>query len=177
MVGIGTSVLGYSDPTVNKAAKVAVNSSPMNTLNPPEDVELAEILLKLHPWANSVRYCRTGGETMSVAIRLARAFTNKDKVLFCGYHGWHDWYLSANLKSNKMLDPHLLPGLRPKGVPKVLRNTVIPFKFNDYEDLEKKVKKHARHCAAIVMEPCRETLPSIQYLKELKKIEIKNKSN
>ena len=91
MVGIGTSVLGYSDPTITKAAIKAIKASPMATLNAPEDVELAELLLKIHPWAESVRYCRAGGETMSIAVRLARAYTNKDKVLFCGYHGWHDW--------------------------------------------------------------------------------------
>ena len=120
MVGIGTSTLGYSDADINKAAIKSIKSSTMNTLNPPEDVELAELLLKLHPWADNVRYCRTGGETMSVAIRIARASTKKDKILFCGYHGWHDWYLSTNLKSEKSLNEHLLPGLEPLGVPKVL---------------------------------------------------------
>ena len=140
MVGIGTSVLGYSDPDVNKTAIKALKRSPMNTLNAPEEVELAELLIKLHPWAESVRYCRTGGESMSIAIRLARAYT-KDKVLFCGYHGWHDWYLSANLKSKLSLNNHLLPGLEPLGVPKGLRNSVLPFKFTDFDDLEKNVRK------------------------------------
>ena len=107
MVGIGTSVLGYCDSDINKAAIKAINSSSMNTLNPPEDIELAELLIKLHPWANSVRYARTGGETMSIAVRIARAYTGKDKILFCGYHGWYDWYLSANLKSSKILNQHL----------------------------------------------------------------------
>ena len=170
MVGIGTSVLGYSNPDINKAAIKALKSSPMNTLNPPEDVELAEILIKLHPWSESVRYCRTGGESMSVAIRLARAYNKRDKILFCGYHGWHDWYLSANLKSKKLLNDHLLPGLEPLGVPKGLRNSIIPFKFNDFYELEKVVKKNAKNCAAIVMEPCRERLPSKNYLKKIKKI-------
>ncbi len=174
MVGIGTSVLGYSDPDINKIAIQTVKSSPMNTLNPPEEVELAEMLIKLHPWAESVRYCRTGGESMSIAIRLARAHTKKDKVLFCGYHGWHDWYLSANLKSKLSLNNHLLPGLEPLGVPKGLRNSVLPFKFNDLNDLEKNVKKKAKYCAAIVIEPCREKLPSKKYLKELKKIAKQN---
>ena len=174
MVGIGTSVLGYSDPDVNKTAIQALKRSPMNTLNAPEEVELAELLIKLHPWAESVRYCRTGGESMSIAIRLARAYTKKDKVLFCGYHGWHDWYLSANLKSKFSLNNHLLPGLEPLGVPKGLRNSVLPFKFNDFDDLEKNVRKKAKYCAAIVIEPCREVMPSKSYLYELKKIAKKN---
>lgn len=175
MVGIGTSTLGYSDPDINKAAIKSINSSTMNTLNPPEDVELAELLIKLHPWANNVRYARTGGETMSVAIRLARAYTRRDKILFCGYHGWHDWYLSANLKSSKALNQHLLKGLAPLGVPKGLRGTVIPFKFNSFDELETIVKKNAKRCAAIVLEPCRETLPDIKYLKKLRKISTKYK--
>ena len=174
MVGVGTSVLGYSDPDVNSMAINSVNASPMNTLNVPEDVELAELLLKIHPWAENVRYCRTGGETMSAAIRLARAYNKRDKILFCGYHGWHDWYLSANLKSKNILNTHLLTGLEPLGVPKALKNMVIPFRFNNNEDLEKIVKKNAKNCAAIVMEPCRERIPSIKYLKSIKKIAKKN---
>ena len=174
MVGIGTSVLGYSDNDVNKTAFKTIKNSTMNTLNPPEDVELAEILLKLHPWADNVRYCRTGGETMAVAARLARACTKKDKILFCGYHGWHDWYLSANLKSKKSLNSHLLPGLDPLGVPRGLKNSVIPFKFNDYHDLNNIVKKNANQCAAIIMEPCRDKMPDKKYLKEIRSIANKN---
>ena len=146
----------------------------MNTLNPPEDVELAEMLLKLHPWAQNVRYCRTGGETVAAAIRLARACTKKDKILFCGYHGWHDWYLSANLKSEKSLNDHLLPGLEPLGVPKGLKNSIIPFRFNNYEDLEKVVKKNAKDCASIILEPSRDKMLDIKYLKKLRSIASKN---
>ena len=174
MVGIGTSVLGYADPDINKVAIKSLNASPMNTLNPPEDVELAEILLKYHPWAENVRYCRTGGESMSIAIRLARAYNKRDKILFCGYHGWFDWYLSANLKSTKILNSHLLSGLEPLGVPKALKGSMISFKYNDYDDLEKVVKKNAKNCAAIVLEPCREIMPDKNYLKELKRIAKKN---
>ena len=175
MVGIGTSVLGYSDNDINKTAIKAIKSGSMTTLNPPEDLELAELLLKIHPWAESVRYARTGGEAMSVAARLSRAYTGRDKILFCGYHGWHDWYLSANLKSKKKLNEHLLPGLEPLGVPKGLKGSVIPFRFNNWEDLEKVVKANASKCAAIIMEPCRETMPLKEYLVELRKVATKNK--
>ena len=174
MVGIGTSVLGYSDPDINKIAIKAVRASSMNTLNPPEDVELAELLLKQHPWADNVKYCRTGGESMSVAIRLARSYNKRDKILFCGYHGWHDWYISANLKNKNTLNTHLLQGIEPMGVPKNLRGLIIPFRFNNYEDLEKVIKKNASKSAAIVMEPCRERLPDKEYLKALKDIAEKN---
>jgi len=174
MVGIGTSVLGYSDKDINFAAINAIKSGSMTTLNPFEDVELAEELLKIHSWAGSVKFARTGGESMSIAVRLSRAFTKKDKVLFCGYHGWQDWYLSANLKSNKKLNEHLLPGLEPLGVPKGLIGSVIPFRFNNWQDLEKVVKKNAKNCAAIVLEPCREKFPDKEYLHELRRIADKN---
>ena len=105
---------------------------------------------------------------------MARAYTKKEKILFCGYHGWHDWYLSTNLNSKKNLDTHLLPGLNPLGVPKGLTGTLIPFRFNNWEDLEKKVKKFAPKCAAIVMEPCRESLPDKEFINEIKKISKKN---
>ena len=104
LVSAGTSVLGYADPDVNKASIDAIKSGSISTLNPPEDVELADILIKDHKWAGGVRYARSGGESMSIAIRLARAYTKKEKILFCGYHGWHDWYLSANHKSKSNLD-------------------------------------------------------------------------
>ncbi len=174
MVGVGSAVLGYSDTDINKAANKALKSGSMTTLNVPQEVELAEVLTKIHPWANSVRYARTGGESMSIAIRIARAYSKKEKILFCGYHGWHDWYLSANLKSKKVLNTHLLKGLNPLGVPSNLKNTLIPFKFNDWKDIEKIVKKNAKYCAAIVLEPCRDFLPDKNYLQELRIIANKN---
>ena len=169
MVGIGTSVLGYADTEINKVAKKIIDSSTMNTLNAPEEVELAELLIKIHPWAESVRFARTGGESMSIAIRLARAYTGKENIIFSGYHGWHDWYLSTNLVSKKNLNQHLLPGLNPMGVPKSLKGKVIPFKFNDFGEL-KRIKRLAKNSAAIVLEPCRESKPDIRYLKRLKQI-------
>ena len=118
-VSAGTCVLGYSDKDVNEASIKAIKSGSISTLNPPEDVELAELLLRDHKWAGGVRYVRGGGESMRIAIRLARAFTRKENILFCGYHGWHDWYLAANHKSKKNLDFQLLPGLKPLGSLKV----------------------------------------------------------
>ena len=172
MVGIGTSVLGYADEDINNRAIKVLKSGSMTTLNPPEDIELAEELLKIHKWAGSVKFCRTGGESMSIAARLSRAYTKKDKILFCGYHGWHDWYLSANLSSKK-LNEHLLPGLEPLGVPKGLKGSVIPFKFNNWEDLDNVVRKRAKSCAAI-LEPCRESYADKKFIIELRKIANKN---
>ena len=174
LVGTGTSVLGYADETVNKASIKAIKNGSISTLNAPEDVELAQIFLKDHKWAGGVRFARCGGESMAIAVRLARAFTGKDKILFCGYHGWHDWYLAANLNSNKNLNFQLLPGLEPLGVPKGLKNTIIPFRFNNWEDIEKIIKKNIKDSAAIIIEPCREGFPEKKYLLELKRIAKKN---
>lgn len=158
-MGIGACVLGYADTDVNRAVKKAVDDGNATTLNSPEEIELAELLLKLHPWAQMARFARSGGEAMAVAVRIARAKTGRDKVLFCGYHGWQDWYLAANLADNKALDGHLLPGLEPKGVPRGLKDTAIPFKYNDTETFLRLLNKHKKELAAIVMEPIRNHLP------------------
>ena len=175
MVGVGTSVLGYADKNISKKAIEVIKKGSISTLNCSEDVDLAKALIDLHPWAGGVKFCRTGGESMSVAVRIARAYTGKEKILFCGYHGWHDWYMASNLKSSKNLNYHLLPGIKPKGIPNDLKNTIIPFKFNDYKDLEKIVKKFSKNAAAIILEPARESLVEKKFLTELKKISKKNK--
>ena len=127
---VGACILGVGDPDVDAAVLDAIAAGTISTLNSPEEVELADLLCELHPWADMVRYARGGGEAMSVAVRIARAHTTRDVVAFCGYHGWHDWYLSANLAEEKALDGHLLPGLEPSGVPRGLRNTALPFRYN-----------------------------------------------
>ena len=109
----------------------------MSSLNCPEEVELADQLIALNPWAGVVQTCKKWGEANAIAIRMARAHTGKDDIAICGYHGWHDWYLSANLESSSSLDTHLLKGLDPIGVPKALENTVHPFNYNDIEGLQK----------------------------------------
>lgn len=168
-MGIGACVLGYADADVNAAVKKAIDSAPMTTLNCPEEVELAEMLLKLHPWAGMVRYAKTGGEAMAIAVRIARAYSGKDKVAFCGYHGWHDWYLSANLANDKNLDGHLLPGLEPKGVPRCLIGTSIPFTYNKIDELESIVSKN-KDIGVIAMEPVRHHEPKDNFLRKVRKI-------
>jgi len=168
LMGVGTCILGYADDDVNEAVKKIVNLGTMATLNCPEEVELAERLLKLHHWADMVRYAKTGGEAMVIAVRIARAYTGKDKIAFCGYHGWHDWYLSANLADDKNLDGHLLPGLKPLGVPRSLRGTAIPFNYNEVEELEEIVGKH--DIGTIIMEPVRHHKPKDNFLSKVRKI-------
>jgi len=174
MLGVGSCVLGYSDSDINRVAKKIISQSSLTTLNPPEEIQLAEILLKIHDWADQVKFARTGGEMVAMAVRLARAYTKRDKVMICGYHGWHDWYLATNLKNSSNLNNHLLEGLEPSGVPKGLAETVIPFNFNSCVDLEKIVKKRAKECAAIIMEPARNTIGCKSFLKSIRKIATKN---
>lgn len=168
--GIGANVLGFADPDVDAAVKSAIDQGAMCTLNSPEEVELADLLCELHPWAEMVRYARGGGEAMAIAVRIARAYTRRDKVAFCGYHGWHDWYLAANLARGDMLDGHLLPGLEPTGVPRGLTGTAIPFRYNRVDELRAIVDENKRELAAIIMEPVRDHEPEPGFLGSVREI-------
>jgi glutamate-1-semialdehyde 2,1-aminomutase len=168
IMGIGTNILGYGHPEVDEAVISTVSSGNMSTLNCPEEVLLAEKLVDMHPWADMVRFSRSGGEANSIAIRIARAFSGRDKVAVCGYHGWHDWYLSANLSNKKGLDGHLLPGLNPAGVPRGLQGTVLPFKYNNFEELEDLV--NSNEIGVIKMEVERTGPPKDDFLKKVRKL-------
>ena len=157
--GIGANVLGYADPDVDEAVREAIANGTSCSLNCPEEVELAELLCELHPWAEMVRYTRSGGESMAVAVRIARAYTGKDKIAFCGYHGWHDWYLAANLGTENALGEHLLSGLSPLGVPKGLSGTALPFRYNHLEELKNIAAQNRDEIGVVVMEPIRDTDP------------------
>tara|TARA_B100000586_G_scaffold258384_1_gene222880 strand:+ start:776 stop:2080 length:1305 start_codon:yes stop_codon:yes gene_type:complete len=167
-MGIGTNILGYGHPEVDEAVMKTVKNGNMSTLNCSEEVHLIEKLIDMHPWSDMGRIARTGGEANAVAIRIARAASQKDKVAVCGYHGWHDWYLSANLGSNKNLDGHLLPGLDPNGVPRNLKNTVFPFQYNDFEGLENLVLKE--DIGVIKMEVARNVGPENNFLQNVRKL-------
>ena len=168
IMGIGTNILGYCNEEVDRSVIEVLNQSNMSTFNCPEEVYLAEKLIELHPWAEMVRLARTGGEANVMAIRIARASSGKDKVAICGYHGWHDWYLSANLTGNNELGNHLLPGLDPIGVPKELKDTVFPFNYNCIEELEEIIQAH--DIGVIKMEVSRNSKPKDDFLIKVRKI-------
>jgi glutamate-1-semialdehyde 2,1-aminomutase len=168
--GIGATVLGFADPDVDAAVKAAIDLGGMSTLNCAEEVELAELMLELHPWAEMVRFARSGGEAMAVAVRIARAATGRDMLAFCGYHGWHDWYLSANLGETAALDGHLLPGLDPAGVPRGLAGLMLPFHYNRLDEIEAIVGAHGGRLAAIVMEPVRSSAPDADFLGGIRRL-------
>jgi glutamate-1-semialdehyde 2,1-aminomutase len=168
IMGIGTNILGYGHPEVDEVVRQTVTLGNMSTLNCPEEVYLAERLVELHPWADMVRFARTGGEANAIAIRIARAAAGKDKVAICGYHGWHDWYLAANLGDEENLAGHLLPGLEPKGVPQALRETIYPFRYNCIEDLENLLAIH--DIGVIKMEVSRSEPPKPGFLKKIRQL-------
>jgi glutamate-1-semialdehyde 2,1-aminomutase len=170
-MSVGTNTLGYSNKKVDDAVKKVIEKGNMSTLNAPEEVYLAEKLLKMHTWADKVRFARSGGEANSIAIRLARATASKKNIAFCGYHGWHDWYLAANIKSNN-LSNHLLNGLNVDGVPKTLKNTIFPFKYNDFKSLQEIIKK--KNIGIIKMEVVRNEMPKNNFLKRVRDIATKN---
>lgn len=170
IMGIGSCVLGYADHEVNNAVKKAIGLGSMSTLNCYEEVELAEKLVQLHPWARMVRFARTGGEACAIAVRIARAHTKKDKVAFCGYHGWHDWYLCANLSDLANLDGQLLSGLSPAGVPRALKGYASPFNYGNIEDLRKIVEDTRGELGVIIMEVERHKKIDLDFLTQVRAI-------
>ncbi len=171
-MGVGTNLLGYGNEEVDNAVREAVNKGNMSTLNCPEEVLLAEKLIKMHPWAGMVKFARTGGEANAIAIRIARAASKNKNIAFCGYHGWHDWYLASNLENPGNLNTHLLKKIPTKGVPENLRNTIFGFNYNDFEKLEYLIKN--KKIGIVIMEVVRNIPPKDNFLKKIRKITKKN---
>jgi len=171
IMGIGTNSLGYGNDEVDSAVIEVVKKGNLSTLNCPEEVYLAEVLIEMNPWADMVRFARSGGEANSIAIRIARAATGKDNVAICGYHGWHDWYLSANHNGGDNLSEHLISGLNPKGVPLNLKNSVFPFNYNNYDELLRIVEKY--DIGVIKMEVIRNFEPKNNFLQKVRDLATK----
>jgi glutamate-1-semialdehyde 2,1-aminomutase len=173
--GIGAIILGYCDPVVDEAVCEQISKGTMYSINHELEVELAEELVNTIPCAEMVRYAKGGGEACAIAVRIARGFTGRDKILFCGYHGWHDWYLAANLRedanlADSSLDSHLFPGIDPTGVPKCLVGTAIPFPYGDLDALGNALDEQRGKIAAVIMEPFRGDLPPDGYLAGVAKL-------
>src|SRR5262245_611067 len=161
---VGAIILGYADPVVDDAVRRQIGDGTVYSINHELEVELAEELVKLIPCAEMVRYAKGGGDACAMAVRIARGATGRDKILFCGYHGWHDWYLAANLPADAILDEHLFPGIEPIGVPQALAGTAIPFPYGDLNALGEALDTHRGEVAAVIMEPMRSTQPAEGYL-------------
>ena len=166
--GIGSCLLGYADPDVTKAVVERVENGSMSSLNPPEEVWLADRLCEIHPWAENVRFARTGGETCAIAVRTARATTGRDLVAICGYHGWTDWYIAVNLADEHGLDGQLLPGLKPAGVPRLLAGSTLAFNYENYAEFDAMMEEYGDRIACVIMEPVRHELPDGSFLRHVK---------
>ena len=176
-MGLGTAILGYNNRELNQHVYKFINKGINTTLNCPEEYYLAKKLIQYNPFSKFVRFSRSGGEAMSMSVRIARAKTESIKVAFSGYHGWHDWYLATNLSIKDGLKDQLLPGLKTKGVPKTLKESAFPFSFNSLNEL-KKIIKNNNDLKIIILEGARNKLISeemsqyLNYLREKKKFVI-----
>jgi glutamate-1-semialdehyde aminotransferase len=173
MMGVGTNILGYSKKEVDDAVRKVIDKGNMSTLNSKEEILLAEKLIEMHPWAGKVRFARTGGEAAAIAVRISRAATGKDKIAMCGYHGWHDWYLSANLSDSQNLNTHLMRNLPIQGVQKNLKNSVFVFEYNNFDQLKKIVSQN--NIGTVIMEVSRNEPPKKNFLENVRKL-TKNKN-
>jgi glutamate-1-semialdehyde aminotransferase len=170
---VGQNILGYANSKIDNYVSKNLKKGNMTTLNCPEEVYLAKKLVDIHPWADMAKFSRSGGEANAIAVRIARSASRKDNIAVCGYHGWHDWYLSINLKGKEKLNKYLLKGLNPIGVPKFLKDTVHTFSYNDFYGLERIVKKF--DIGVIKMEVGRNSLPNKNFLEAVRKLADKKK--
>lgn len=168
--GIGAIILGYADPVVDEAVKRQIDRLTMTSINHELEIELAEELVRRVPCAEMVRYAKGGGEACAMAVRIARGVTGRDVILFCGYHGWHDWYLAANLADQARLDEHLFSGIEPLGVPRALAGTAVPFAYGDAAALGQLLDDHRGRVAAVLLEPFRSSEPPPGYLAEVARL-------
>ena len=174
LMGVGTNILGYANKKINNAIKKTIDDGSTSTLNSNLDIKLTEKLIKIHPWAKMATYARTGAEANAIAVRIARAYSKKDEIAICGYHGWHDWYISSNLKNNKNLDAIHLSGISTIGIPRKLRGITHPFRHNDINSFKALIKNNPK-IGVVFMEVERNQKTRIGFLKEIRKITTQKK--
>lgn len=169
-MAIGPILLGYCYESVDNAVKEQMAKGVLGSVNSPLEIEMAKMIVDMVPCAEMVKFCKGGGDADAIAVRIARGYTGKDIVLFCGYHGWHDWYLSANLDSESTLNEHLRPGISPKGVPSALAGTSVPFEFNNLDSLSSTLEQHKDQVACIIMEATRFKHPQKGFLEGVRQL-------
>lgn len=172
-MGVTACILGYANNYVNRKVKKSIDNASLTSLNSLDEIKLAKRLIRIHKWSEMAKFCKSGGEACMVAIRLARSYSKKPNIAFCGYHGWHDWYLSANLNNKNNLNSQLLPGLKTLGVDKNLKKTIYPFFYNNIKSL-KKILTKKNNIGIIILEPMRFEKPKEKFLQKVKSIAKKN---
>ncbi len=166
----GAIILGHSNTVVNQAVKTQIDQGSLFTINSDLEVELAELLIENIPSAEMVRYTKGGGEACALAARIARGTTGRDKILFSGYHGWHDWYQAANYLADPITGGYPVTGVEPIGVPKSLKGTAIPFAHEDISMVKNLLNQHKNEIAASFEEHMMSQEPDKEYLIQLKKL-------
>lgn len=169
-MGVGPVILGYCYEPVDRAVKEQIDRGVLGTVNNAVEIDMAKAICEMVPCGEMVKFCKSGGEADAIAVRISRGYTGKDTVLFCGYHGWHDWYLAANLESDSTLDEHLRPGIVPKGVPSGLADTSIPFEHNNLDSVKNQLEANAGKVACIIMEVVRHSQPEKGFLEGVRQL-------
>lgn len=148
--------LGYNDPDVNAAVMAQLNNGVSFSLSHPLETEVAELMVDLIPCAQMVRFGKNGSDVTSAAIRLARAFTKRDKIAVCGYHGWHDWYIGSTT--------------RDAGVPEAVKQLTCKFTYNDIDSLQQVLDDNPGQIAAIILEPMNVAYPKDNFLEKVRRL-------
>ena len=152
--GLLPNILGYAHEEVNRAVAEQLGQGHSFSLPHPLEVELAERLVRLIPCAEKVRFGKNGSDATSGAVRAARAFTGRDRIACCGYHGWQDWYIGSTTRN--------------AGVPGAVRALTHPFIYNDLGSLQKLLDSHPGEFAAVIMEPVNFWPPAAGFLEGVK---------
>ncbi|HEY6626152.1 MAG TPA: aminotransferase class III-fold pyridoxal phosphate-dependent enzyme [Ignavibacteriaceae bacterium] len=156
-MAIGPLSLGYAYDKVDDAIKKQLEDGITFSLMHPLEVEVAELLNQIIPNAESIRYSKVGADVTSAAIRVARAYTKREKVLCCGYHGWHDWYISVTDRN--------------AGIPKTVQDLTFTFSYNDIQSVIDSVDEDT---AAVILEPFVFEAPKDNFLHKLREVCDKN---
>jgi len=152
--------LGYQDPDVDAAVRAQMESGNLFSLPHKIEIEVAESICKMVPCAEMVRFGKNGSDATSGAVRVARAYTGRDRIAVCGYHGWQDWYIGATSRN--------------LGVPKVVQELTHTFKFNDLDSLQLLLKSHKGEFACIVMEAMNTEKPDPNFLRGVQELAKKH---
>jgi glutamate-1-semialdehyde 2,1-aminomutase len=154
--GLAAITLGYSDPDVTKAVQQQLQEGVIFSLPHPIEMQVAEKMVEMIPCAEMVRFGKNGSDATSGAIRLARAYTKRDRIAVCGYHGWHDWYIGSTARN--------------LGVPQAVRDLTHSFLYNDIDSLHRVFQQYPDEVAAVILEPMNVFEPQENFLEKLKEL-------
>ncbi|MDD5005998.1 MAG: aspartate aminotransferase family protein [Candidatus Omnitrophica bacterium] len=161
-LALGPIILGYAYDEVDSAVKRQMSRGFLYSLSNRLELELSEILCDIIPSAEKVKILKTGSEAMSAAVRVARAYTGREIVAVCGYHGWHDWTITRTV--------------RDAGIPAALKKLIFEFKYNDLNSLERIFSQNKGKVAAVILEPVGMYAPKDNFLSKIAKLARKNQA-